>query len=294
MHIEQSGDKMRVLVLGASGMLGNAVLRLLAESGDMEVFGTARSTAVRPYFPPALRDRIYFGVDIENRELLNKVFAEVRPSVAINCIGIVIHLGQTHDDPIEVIATNALLPHRLARLCALADARLIHFSSDCIYSGRRGGYRESDPSDSDTLYAQTKTLGELDAPHTLTLRSSLVGHALLNGHGLVDWFLAQKGSVLGYRKAIFSGLTTVELARVLRDIIIPRPDLTGIYHLASEPISKLDFLWLVAAVYGKSIEIVPDDRIVIDRSLNDTHFHAATGYVAPPWLEMIKGMFVFR
>lgn len=285
---------MRVLVLGASGMLGNAVLRLLAESGDMEVFGTARSTASSPYFPSALRDNIRFGVDSENHTLLNKVFAEVRPDVAINCIGIVIHLGRTHDDPAEAIATNALLPHRLARLCALADARLIHFSSDCIYSGKRGAYSESDPPDCATLYARTKTLGELDAPHTLTLRTALVGHALLNGHGLVDWFLAQEASVRGYRKAIFSGLTTCELARVLRDSIIPRPDLSGIYHLASAPISKLDFLREVAAVYGKSIEIVPDNQVVIDRSLDGARFQAATGYVAPSWPEMIQGMYAFR
>lgn len=279
---------MRVLVLGASGMLGNAMLRTLAETDDLEVFGTARSPATRPLFAAPLRQRVIFGLDVENHDQLTKVMAEIKPHVVINCIGIVIHMDQTYGDHLEVLSLNTLLPHRLARLCALGGARLIHASSDCIFSGKRGGYRESDPSDSIELYGKSKFLGEVDYPHALTLRTSLVGHALANGHGLIDWFLSQEGVAKGYARAIFSGLSTVELARVVRDIVIPAPELSGVYHVASEPISKLDFLRLVARVYGKSIEIIPDEAVVLDRSLNADRFRLATGYVAPPWPAQVQ------
>jgi len=282
---------MRVLVMGASGMLGNAMLRVLAEADGMEAFGTARSTLASQYFSSSLRDRITFGVDVGNHDLLHKVLTEIKPNVVINCIGIVIHMDQTYDDQLEVLSTNTLFPHRLARLCGLSGTRLVHVTSDCVFSGTRGGYRESDPSDSVELYGKSKSLGEVDYPHAITLRTSLVGHALFNGHGLIDWFLSQESSVKGYARAIFSGLPTVELARVVRDIVIPKPELSGVYHVASEPISKLELLRLVAEVYDKSIDIVPDEAVVIDRSLNADRFRLATGYVAPPWPDLVRQMF---
>jgi dTDP-4-dehydrorhamnose reductase len=285
---------MRVLVLGASGMLGNAMLRLLAEANDLEVFGTARSAVSSPLFAASLRDRISFGINAESQDLLTRIFFEIKPHVVINCIGIVIHMDQTYDDLIEVLSLNTLLPHRLARLCALSGARLIHVSSDCVFSGMRGGYSESDPSDSVELYGKSKFLGEVSYPHALTIRTSLIGHALINGHGLIDWFLSQERSVKGYTRAIFSGLPTVELARVVRDIVLQRHDLSGVYHVASKSISKLELLKLVAEVYGKSIEIVPDEQVVVDRSLNADRFCLATGYVAPPWPDLVKQMFESR
>jgi dTDP-4-dehydrorhamnose reductase len=285
---------MRILILGASGMLGNAMMRLLAETPDLDVYGTARSFASSQYFPVRLLDRMFFGIDAENHDRLSRVVAEVEPQVVINCIGIVIHMGKTYDDQLEVLSINSLLPHRLARLCSLIRARLVHASSDCVYSGLRGGYSEDIPPDSIELYGKSKSLGEVDYPHALTLRTSLIGHALANGHGLIDWFLSQEGSVRGYSRAIFSGLTTMEFARVVRDIVIHGQELSGVYHVGAEPISKFDLLNLVARVYGKSIEIVPDETIAIDRSLNVDRFRAATGYVAPPWPVMIRRMFELR
>lgn len=280
---------MRVLVLGASGMLGNAMLRVLAESDAFEAWGTARSTGVLRHFSSSLAERIVTGIDVENVDALTALLAKVRPAAVINCIGLVKQLAQA-DDPLSALPINALLPHRLARLCGLAGARVVHISTDCVFNGRKGGYRESDPSDAEDLYGRSKFLGEVAYPHTITLRTSIIGHELASAHGLVDWFLAQEGLVKGYRQAIFSGLPTVELARMVRDVVLPRPELSGLYHVASQPIAKYDLLHLVREAYGKTIEIEPDDRVAIDRSLNADRFHVATGYVAAPWTELIVRM----
>lgn len=280
---------MRVLVLGASGMLGNAMLRTLSASDVCEVWGTARSVGALRHFDPSLAQRIVTGIDVENADALIALLADVRPSVVINCIGLVKQLAQA-DDPLSALPINSLLPHRLARLCGLVGARFVHISTDCVFNGRKGGYRETDPSDAEDLYGRSKYLGEVAYPHAITLRTSIIGHELSSAHGLVGWFLAQEGSVRGYRKAIFSGLPTVELARVVRDVLLPHPELSGLYHVAAEPIAKYDLLQLVRDAYGKTIEIEPDDRVAIDRSLNAERFREATGYVAAPWPELVARM----
>jgi len=149
------------------------------------------------------------------------------------------------------------LPHRLARLCELSGARLVHMSTDCVFAGDKGCYLESDPSDAKDLYGRSKFLGEVAYPHAVTLRTSIIGHELQSAHGLVGWFLAQQERCNGYTKAVFSGLPTVVLAQIIRDVVIPRPDLSGVYHVAAEPIAKYDLLKLIAETYGKTIEIVP-------------------------------------
>lgn len=284
---------MKVLVIGASGMLGNAMLRFMSQNPALEVWGTARSPSVRRHFSPELGKRIIAGVDVENQDILTRVLAELRPAVLVNCIGLVKQLAEA-DDPLLALPINAMLPHRLARLCALGGARLVHVSTDCVFNGAKGNYRESDPSDAEDLYGRSKFLGEVAYPQAITLRTSIIGHELAGAHGLVDWFLAQEGRVKGYSRAIFSGLPTVELARVVRDFVLPHPEISGVFHVAAKPIAKLDLLRLVAEVYGKSIEILPDDAVVIDRSLNADRFHEATGYGAPPWPELVKRMYDFK
>jgi dTDP-4-dehydrorhamnose reductase len=253
------------------------------------VRGTARSRAALAYFQPSVAERIVTCVDVENFDELVRVIADTNPQVVINCIGLVKQLAEA-DDPLMALPINAMLPHRLARLCALAGARLVHISTDCVFNGRAGNYRESDISDAEDLYGKSKFIGEVAYPHAITLRTSIIGHELASAHGLVGWFLQQRGKVNGYRRAIFSGLPTVELARVIRSVILPRPDLSGLYHVASTPISKLELLQLVASAYGTSVEIEPDDRVAIDRSLNADRFREATGYVAPPWPVLVGQM----
>lgn len=284
---------MRILVLGASGMLGNAMFRLLSQDAGLEVFGTVRSAWVRRLFAPEAGRRLIAGVDVENQDALARVFADVKAQVVVNCIGLIKQLADA-DDPLQALPINAMLPHRLARLCELGGARLVHVSTDCVFAGTKGNYRESDPSDATDLYGKSKFLGEVAYPHTITLRTSIIGHELGSAHGLVGWFLAQEGQVRGYTRAIFSGLPTVELARVVRNVVLARPDLSGLYHVASSPIAKHDLLKLVAQVYGKAVEIVPDNAVVIDRSLNADRFREASGYVPPPWPELVKAMFEFK
>lgn len=280
---------MRVLVLGASGMLGNAMLRTLTQSDAFEVWGTARSASVLKHFDATLAQRIVTGIDVENVDALTALLAQVRPEAVINCIGLVKQLAQA-DDPLSALPINALLPHRLARLCGLMGARFVHISTDCVFNGRKGDYHESDPSDAEDLYGRSKYLGEVTYPHAITLRTSIIGHELSSAHGLVGWFLAQEGSVKGYRKAIFSGLPTAELSRVVRDVVLPNHELSGLYHVAAQPIAKFALLQLVRDAYGKHIDIKPDDSVAIDRSLNAERFREATGYVAAPWPELITRM----
>ncbi len=284
---------MRILVLGASGMLGNAMVRVLSEQAGWQVHGTVRSEGAKRHFQPEIAERLLAGVDVEQHDALVKLFARVRPDVVVNCVGLVKQLADA-EDSLVALPLNAMLPHRLARLCELVGARLVHMSTDCVFAGDKGGYRESDQSDADDLYGRSKFLGEVAYPHTITLRTSIIGHELQSAHGLVNWFLSQQERCNGYTRAIFSGLPTVALAQVVRDAVIPRADLSGVYHVAAQPISKYDLLKLVADVYGKKIEIVPSDKLVIDRSLNAERFRAATGYVIPGWPELIKLMHSYK
>lgn len=280
---------MKVLILGVSGMLGNAMFQVFSAAPQFQVFGSARSASARRHFAAHLQQQILCGVDVENQDGLTRLFGAVRPDVVINCVGLVKQLADV-DDPMYTIPINSLLPHRLAALCKVAGARLIHISTDCVFSGDKGGYLESDVPDADDLYGRSKLLGEVDAPHAFTVRTSIIGRELEGNRSLINWFLSQQGSARGYSRAIFSGLPTVVLAGVIRDVIIPRPDLHGVYHVAAAPISKLALLQLVADVYGKQITLVPDEQLVIDRSLDAGRFRGATGYTAPEWREMITAM----
>ena len=279
----------RVLVLGATGMLGNAVLRLFAQSPGYQVFGSVRSSAALRLLPNELHPSVITGVDIENNDSLLRLFSVVQPDVVINCAGIVKQLAES-EDPFTVISINALLPHRLARLCEVAAARLVHIGTDCVFLGAKGMYTEADNPDAKDLYGRSKYLGEVDYPKAITLRSSIIGHELEGTRSLLGWFLAQTGSVKGYKRAIFSGLPTVEIARVIRDQVIPHPELHGVYHVSAEPINKFDLLTLVAQSYGKAIDIICDDQLVIDRSLDSTLFRQATGFAPQVWPELIRSM----
>ncbi|MFA6051828.1 MAG: SDR family oxidoreductase [Methylobacter sp.] len=281
---------MKVLVIGASGMIGSTIIRVLNEKEEWNVFGTVRSGDVKRFFSPKIAKRLVTGIDVGNHDVLVKVFAQVHPDVVINCAGLTKHLPGA-EDHLTAIPINTLMPHRLAGLCDLTGARLIHISTDCVFSGKKGGYTEDDPADAADVYGKSKFLGEVNYPHTITLRTSTIGHELQSTHGLLDWFLSQQGQCEGFAHAIFSGLPTVVFAQVIRDEVIPRPDMFGLYHVAAKPIAKYDLLRLIAEVYGKSIDIVREDRFEIDRSLNAERFRAATGYVAPDWPELVKLMY---
>ena len=281
--------KTKVLVLGASGMLGNAVLRVFAESDGFDEMGTVRSYRALKLLPTVVQQRVIAGVDVENVDSLLAVFGQVKPDVVINCIGLVKQLSEA-DDPLSAIPINSLLPHRLARICAVSGTRLVHLSTDCVFSGLKGMYTEADAPDAKDLYGRSKYLGEVDYPNSITLRTSIIGHELDGARSLIGWFLSQEGAVKGFKNAVFSGLPTVEIAQIIRDFVIPRPDLHGVYHVSAEPINKFYLLTLVADIYGKGIEIEKDESLVIDRSLDSSRFQSITGFRPKPWAELVQFM----
>lgn len=283
----------RIVVFGANGMLGHTVLRFMAAEPAHEVIGVVRSELAARSLIGISTARIVAGGNIENPDVLVALFESLRPDVVVNGIGLVKQFAQS-EDPLVALPINAIFPHRLAKLCSLTGARLVHISTDCVFSGDKGGYREEDAPDARDLYGRSKLLGEVDYPHAVTLRTSIIGHELNSAHGLIGWFLAQQGNVKGYTRAIFSGLPTCELARVIRDLILPRAELHGLYHVASHPISKYDLLHMVNHEYGKGLKIEPDDNLKIDRSLNANRFLEATGYIAPNWPDLIAQMREFR
>lgn len=284
---------MKVLVLGASGMIGSAMFRVLSEKEDWQVWGTLRSEAAKKFFAEGLCQRLVSMIDVEKPDVLARVLVRIRPDVVINCIGLTKHHREA-DDPLLAIPLNALLPHRLADLCAVADARLVHVSTDCVFAGTKGNYVEGDAPDARDIYGKSKQLGEVDYPHAVTLRTSTIGHELQTAYGLLEWFLSQQGSCRGYARAAFSGLPNTEFARVVRDVVLPRPELRGLYHVGGRAIGKYELLRLIAEVYGKKIEIVRDDDFVIDRSLDSGRFRRATGYEAAAWPELIQAMHAYR
>ena len=284
---------MKVMILGVTGMLGNAMFRVLSERTDLAVYGTARSNSARQHFSGNLSGRIIVGTDVENNDSLVRAFAAVRPDVVVNCVGLVKQLADAND-PLQAVPINTLLPHRLAALCQATGARLVHISTDCVFSGAKGNYLETDFPDAYDLYGRSKLLGEVDYPHAITLRTSIIGHELSGHRSLVNWFLAQQGAVKGFTRAIFSGLPTVELATVVRDVVLPLKELYGLYHISAKPINKFDLLQMLAQAYGKDIEINPSDELVIDRSLNSDRFKEATDYAPPEWPTLIQRMYKFK
>ena len=275
----------RVLILGGSGMLGHRVWQGLNARFDTWVALRRRPDC--PLF--AADDRVIEGLDATDFERLERLIADLVPDAVVNCIGIVKQLAAAHD-PIASITVNALFPHIVARSCERAGARLIQISTDCVFSGRRGGYSESDVPVPMDLYGRSKLLGEVDKPH-LTLRTSIIGRELHGAHGLVEWFLANRGGgVSGFTRARFSGLTTLELAGVIGDVIERHPRLEGLYHVAAEPISKYDLLMLLNNAFDAGVTIEPNDTLALDRSLDGSHFREATGWAAPPWPEMVEAM----
>jgi len=276
---------MKILILGGNGMLGHQFLSAWQYRHDVKV--TLRNLP-SDYAPGLFNpDNSFAGIDVSSPEALDPVLAKFRPDAVVNAIGVT----KQRADGVSVIPTieiNALFPHRLAQLCARYEARLVHMSTDCIFSGKTGFYDEQAVSDARDLYGRSKFLGEVVQPHVVTLRKSTIGLELAGAHGLVEWFLSQRGEIKGFRKAIYSGLVSIELARVIEDILVNQPALNGVWNVASEPINKYDLLVQLSGRMGRTdIEIKPDDSFVCNRSLNGAAFQRQTGYIVPSWGMML-------
>jgi dTDP-4-dehydrorhamnose reductase len=280
---------MKILVLGATGMLGHKLLQQLAQGH--EAWGTVRGLAPEaPEIPGFDRDHLLSGVSAASLDSIRLAIAQVRPDAVLNCIGIVKQIDAAKD-AVTSISINALLPHQLAAICADAGARLIHFSTDCVFSGHGGPYGDADPPDPGDLYGRSKLLGEVDRPGCLTIRTSIIGRELRRGTGLIDWFLAQQGrQVRGYRHALYTGLTTRAMADVVRLLLESHPALSGVWQVSADAIDKYRLLDLVNRVYGLGIRIATDEDFHCDRRLDSSRFRAATGWTPPTWQSMIETM----
>lgn len=278
----------KILVLGASGMIGHMMFKVLSGYENYDVYGTVRLTdRIAEYFPKELIGKIRPGVDANNFDMIMRSVAAIEPDVVINCIGMIKQIPFWAKDPLTIINLNAQLPHRISLLCKSSGARLIHMSTDCVFEGTKGNYTEEDNADATDIYGRTKYLGEVHYPHCLTIRTSTIGPELKGGFGLLEWFLKQEGEVRGFTKAIFSGFPTNVLAEIMGDVIIPNEALNGLYHVASEPISKYDLLKLIKKIFNINANIVKDDNFQCDRSLKSTKLHISTKYKPKDWTNLI-------
>ncbi len=282
---------MKVLVLGGDGMLGHQLLKHF--SGNHQVRVTLRQNASQ-YHDYRLFDsnNAYYGVDVRALSGLLEVVADFKPEAVINAVGVVKQRSISKES-IPCLELNSLLPHRLSVLCKATGARLVQISTDCVFSGEKGSYVESDVPDASDLYGRSKLLGELTDSHCITLRTSIIGLELARKKSLVEWYLAQKGEIKGFHKALYTGLTTIEMARIIEFVLQQCPGLHGVWHVASRPISKYELLKMLAdKLERKDITLQSDVDFVCDRGLIGDAFVKQTGYKIPEWADMINELVV--
>ena len=276
----------RLLILGGDGMLGHQLLQHFDNKYVIKVTLRKKFDYYKIYNLFNSENSL-FEVEASNIENLSNVFSDFKPDFVINCIGIVKQRKEA-SDAIESITINALLPHQLTLLCDKYAARLIQISTDCVFTGKNGNYAESDVPDALDLYGRTKLLGEIDSPQAITLRTSIIGLELYRKQGLIEWFLSQTGNINGYARAIYSGFTTAELASIIERIFTQHRELSGIWHVSSNPISKYELLCnLSKKLNRQDIKIIKDEKFVCDRSLDGSRFMKATDYKPPSWDEML-------
>ena len=279
---------MNILILGASGMLGSQLLHYFVEKSLYEVIGTIRTSDIPPQLE-SYRSHLQIKVDANDFSLVERVIVDNGIDLVINCIG-VIKQSDALTKVSRTIYLNALFPHLLHELAKKYNLRVIQVSTDCVFSGKTGGYTENDIPDASDLYGRTKCLGELHGNNCVTIRTSIIGHELYNKKSLLDWFLSELDVVHGFQNAIFSGLPTVELASIIHDYIIPNKTLEGLYHISGTPISKYDLLSTINKIYHSEKEIIPEKEFKIDRSLNSIRFQDQTGYQTKKWYSLILEM----
>ena len=279
---------MKVCVLGAGGMLGHMLVRTLSESND--VYGTTRelpndSSRLAKF----LRiNRWIGGVDAANLESVKRIFDVQDFDVAINCIGLIKQRGGYVNDK-EMMQINGEFPHQLAELANQNAARIIHISTDCVFSGSTGNYCETDKPDPVDAYGRSKLLGELNDTKNLTLRTSHIGRELSIKKSFIEWLLSQKGKqVNGFSHAIYSGLTTRELSKVIAQLIASNLTVVGLSHVSSPSISKLEIINKLNQLLDLRIAVTPDASLQIDRSLNSQKFQTMTGIVPTNWDQMFS------
>lgn len=278
---------MKIIVLGANGMIGSAIFYILSSKKEWDVCGLVRNEKEIPKDTKINVKKINSLIDIY------KVINKFSPHVVINAIGVTKHLSDINDKT-RSIYINSYFPNKLSDYCKLNNIRLIHISTDCVFSGLKGNYNEYDIPDANDFYGKTKILGEIDNKYSLTLRTSTIGHEFFSQNGLLEWFLSQNKSCQGFSNAQFSGLTNVEFALVIKNYVLTKPSLSGLYNVGGATIDKYKLLQIISKVYQTKINIIKDDSFIIDRSLNSKKFYNDTGYTAPSWKVLINEMYKYK
>ncbi len=283
------GNILKILVLGCTGMLGYSLFKNLSLKENLHVFGTLRCKEdYRDYFSKDEIQQLSEFNALNDIQLLKPILEEIRPDYILNCIG---SISQKHPGINELIELNSVYPHKLAHLINETKCKIVHFSTDCVFNGLNGGYSEEDISDARDLYGKSKFLGEIIDKKNITLRTSIIGHELLSNASLVDWFLSQEDEIGGYENVIFSGFPCAYFSKILVDNIFPNPDLYGLYHVASDPISKYDLLHGVSIIYKKNISIIKNTEYYSDKSLDSSKFRKATNFSPPSWNDLLTIMY---
>lgn len=281
----------KILILGATGMLGHTLTHLFSQNEMYKTYATTRKNTL----PSRIKDNCkkVYELDVMEFNALSALVSELKPDYIINCIGLIKQLpaGQ---QPIPLIRINALFPHLLAELCESHSVKLIHFSTDCVFSGDKGNYTEASVSDATDLYGKSKALGELSTyPNALTLRTSIIGHELSTSLGLLEWFLHEKGTVQGFDKAIYTGFPTTEIYSILTNYIINK-NIRGLYNVSSAPISKYNLLKIITKYYEVPVKIEKNENFFCDRSLNSDAFQKAYQYTPPSWDTLIRDLAAYH
>ena len=282
---------MKIIILGASGMLGFGIFKRLTSQTKFDVYGTVRDiNKFASFFSEQERKKLILFDALNNDNELLRVFEKINPDYVINCIGLIHQEEKKHTSVTSYINLNSLFPHRVAKECENHQAKLVHFSTDCIFSGKQGNYSEADIPDAEDYYGRSKLLGEVNYADHITIRTSIIGHELITKKSLIDWFLSQD-YIIGYDRAVFSGMPIRYISDTLADYVIGNNKLRGIYHLSAEPISKYALLKKVALIYQKEIKITKDNDYIVDKSLNSSKFRKITGFSPPSWDKLIVNMY---
>jgi len=279
---------MRVLILGASGLIGHKLLQKL--SGSFETFAALHKS--KEYYGNHLLfsgDNIIDKIEVENFDVLRGLLHAINPDVIINCVGITKRKIEI-DKPIVSIEINSLFPHKLAIWAKNYGKRVIHFSTDCVFDGKLGNYNEDSITTAEDLYGKTKALGEINYSHSLTIRSSFIGQELFGKTELLEWFLSQNGrQINGYINTLYSGVSVIYMADIVKKIIDNYPKLSGLYQLALEnPISKYDLLCIARDAYKINVDIIPDGNHIHKPTLDNTRLKKAIKITVPSWKEMME------
>ena len=281
---------MKIIILGASGMLGFGIFKGLSAQTKFDVYGTIRNKKkFASFFSEEEHKKLIFFDALNNENKLSRIFEKINPDYVINCIGLIHQKDKKHISVTSYIMLNSLFPHKVAKECENQQSKLVHFSTDCVFSGKKGNYSETDIPDAGDYYGRSKLLGEVNYSDHITIRTSIIGHELTTKKSLIDWFLSQD-DIMGYDRAIFSGLPISHISDTLVEFIIGNNKLKGIYHLSGNPISKYVLLKKVALIYQKDSKITRESDYIFDKSLNSSKFKNITGYSTPSWDKLIVNM----